>query len=476
MCVCVCVLYLLQTKVLEVLVERDETLLGHEVFAIVHGLPRYLTHRVDLKEPVELLARLCAPSPFLPIKYATDALNAGGESCVPLLEALDLLVVACPRSLLDYSEHPGLVRLVSQYALSEDASVSTPARAVLAHLYAAGVGEQLFAYVPSDKAAAIRGIVAVSNALTPSEPALLEFTEEGLEEAGCAIEQARKAKDLGRLAREAAALQRLLASATTTSGSTQPPPPPHVYEAEGLLTALARVVPIMLRDPQIEVPMVGAVCALNACLKRGYIDVQGLSQGCVDMLVHALLLRRNSELHRTLVVLFKLGNPFRIAVALVRLAQNSIISGGGGGGGTEALELLDEAALLCAKATDPERDGLRSLLSTLNDALTDSMMHEQPPYEVAKACVRTLKTLHSGPNRALTEKLCRNVDMGSATLTTFLYDSFDNDDDTAAAADEEGNCMNNNNSNRNNNNSVRNSNDDDSNEIERPHTPLGQSH
>ena len=153
----------------------------------------------------------------------------------------------------------------------------------------------------------------------------------------------------------------------------------------------------------------------------------------------------------------------------MRLAQNSIIGGSGsasgGGGSAEALELLDEAALLCARAADPERDGLRSLLSALNDALTESMMHEQPPYEVAKACVRTLQTLHSGPNRALTEKLCRNVDMGSATLTTFLYDSFDDDDDITAAAvavaDDEGNCM-------------GSSNNNGSNEIERPHTPLGQ--
>lgn len=411
------------------------------------------------------VVKMCPTSPFLPLKYAIDALESC-KNCAFLLESIVILVSAYQKRILDYSDHPSFVHIISQYALSKDFSVSKPAQAILLALYSV-MNEQLFAYIPGDKAPAIRELVSpqitiaalsanvcVGSGLVASSPEpISKFTEEELENLGKAIEQALKERDFDGLVRRVTALHQVLAGAIADGT----PPPPHVYEAETLLTAMARVVPIMLRDKKIEVPVVGAIRTLNECLKRGYLDLQGLSQEGVGVLLRALLLRKNEELHRSLVILFKLGNPFRITVALVQLARSTISADEATITGTQkqcaqvALCLLDEAALLCARAADPERGGLLGLLNELRNALTESMMNEKPPYEVAKACVRTLRTIHSG-NRPLTEKLCKNVQM----LTTFLEDSKETGTFTATSNEAEVDE------------------NKGSTEVERSHTPLGQ--
>lgn len=366
---------------------------------------------------------MCPAKPFLPLKYATEALEVVGGGCVPLLESISLLVAAYQRKKilhLVYGDNPAFAQIVSQYALSKDAAVSRPAQTILAMLHGE-TDEQPIACIASNKAGAAHEFTAPSStnslALTTTTS---KFTEEELESMGKGIEQALSTRDFGGLVRRVTALHQVL-SAAIADGA---PPPPHVYDAEGLLLAMARVVPIMLRDPKIEVPVTGALRTLNACLKRGYLDLRGLSQECVSALVRALLFHKNEELHRGLVILFKLGNPFRVSVGLVQLARSTIATAEAlpQPCAQAALGLLDEAALLCARAADPERGGLSGLLSELRSAITESMVNEKPPYEVAKACVRMLRTIHAG-NSAVTERLCRNVQV----LTAFLDDGDESD-------------------------------------------------
>lgn len=379
-----------------------------------------------------MLIRLCPAKPFLPLKYATEALEVVGGGCVPLLESISLLVAAYQRRKilrLVYGDSPAFAQIISQYALSKDAAVSRPAQAILAMLHGE-TDEQPLACTASDKAAALvstREFTAPPSAsslapTTTTATTTSKFTEEELESMGKGIEQALSTRDFGGLVRRVTALHQVL-SAAIADGT---PPPPHVYDAEGLLLAMARVVPIMLRDPKIEVPVTGALRTLNACLKRGYLDLRGLSQECVSALVRALLFHKNEELHRGLVILFKLGNPFRVSVGLVQLARSTIAAEAllPQPCAQAALGLLDEAALLCARAADPERGGLGGLLSELRSAITESMVNEKPPYEVAKACVRMLRTIHAG-NSAVTERLCRNVQV----LTAFLDDDDDGEND-----------------------------------------------
>lgn len=492
----------MQNKILGVLDGRNEPLLGHEIFAIVHGLPHYIARSIDPSEFVALVVKLCPSNPFLALKYATDALDAC-KSCGPVLEAISLLVAAYPpaRSVLDYSDVPSLVRILSQYVLSKDPSVSKPAQSALTALHRE-MNEQLFTYVASDKIPAVRSLIAPqiipandnNNAITTNnnnnnsnnnnngdilsvdvrigsglvasspEPGVPKFTEEELANLGRAIDQALKGRDFDGLVRRVCALHQILAGAIAEGA----PPPPHVYEAEELLAAMARVVPIMQRDRKIEVPVVGAMRTLNACLKRGYLDVHGLSQECVSVLIRSLLLHRHEELHRGLVVVFKLGNPFRISVALVQLARTLIADEPQQNQQQRqcaqmALGLMDEAALLCARDKDPERNGLLGLLNEIRGAVVDSMTKEEPPYEVAKACVRMLRTIHSG-NRALTERLCRNVQI----LATFIDDEEEKEEEEKKEEEDKDDkefVM-----------KMNNDDDDDDCEdtIERSHTPLGQ--